>query len=131
MARRRPRWRVLRFLIGGLMLAAVIGIAWEAWTWPDVAALVRRPPRTTGFIEQYRARERAAGRTPRVAWTWVDYGRVSADLKRAVLVAEDVNFFSHGGFDTGEIREALKDALEDGTLRRGASTITQQLAKNL
>ena len=56
---------------------------------------------------------------------------ISADLKRAVLVAEDINFFSHGGFDFGEVRNALTDAVRDRELPRGASTISQQLVKNL
>ena len=46
-------------------------------------------------------------------------------------MAEDINFFSHRGFDAGEIREALGRALEERELPRGASTISQQLAKNL
>jgi len=48
-----------------------------------------------------------------------------------VLVAEDVNFFSHHGFALDEMQSALEDALRDRELPRGASTITQQLAKNL
>lgn len=48
-----------------------------------------------------------------------------------MLVAEDINFFSHHGFDAGEIREALAKAIEDRELPRGASTISQQLVKNL
>jgi monofunctional biosynthetic peptidoglycan transglycosylase len=66
-----------------------------------------------------------------VAWRWVDYARISPHLKRAVLVAEDTKFFSHGGFDTTEIGQALREAVEAGERPRGASTITQQLAKNL
>jgi monofunctional biosynthetic peptidoglycan transglycosylase len=66
-----------------------------------------------------------------VAWTWVDYARISPHLKRAVLVAEDIKFFSHRGFDTAEIGQALREALEAGERPRGASTLTQQLAKNL
>jgi monofunctional glycosyltransferase len=100
-------------------------------TWPDVAALARRPPSTTAFIERWRAGQRAAGRSDRVERAWVAYAAISPSLKVAVLVAEDINFFSHRGFDTGEIRKALSQALEDGELPRGASTITQQLAKNL
>jgi monofunctional biosynthetic peptidoglycan transglycosylase len=96
-----------------------------------VGALARAQPRTTAFIEHHRARERAAGRAGRVAWTWVPYARISPDLKRAVLVAEDINFFSHAGFELREIREALGQAVEEFELPRGASTITQQLAKNL
>jgi monofunctional biosynthetic peptidoglycan transglycosylase len=62
---------------------------------------------------------------------WVPYAAISPSLKVAVLVAEDINFFAHRGFDTGEMRKALGQALEELELPRGASTITQQLAKNL
>ena len=48
-----------------------------------------------------------------------------------MLVAEDINFFSHRGFELAELQNALEDALRDRELPRGASTITQQLAKNL
>ncbi len=58
------------------------------------------------------------------------YDSISADLKRAVVAGEDIEFFSHRGFSYPELKDALKDALGEGRLR-GASTITQQLAKNL
>jgi monofunctional biosynthetic peptidoglycan transglycosylase len=96
-----------------------------------VAALARRPPATTAFIQRWQAAQRAAGRSDRVERVWVPYAAISPSLKVAVLVAEDINFFSHGGFDSGEIRKALTQALEERELPRGASTITQQLAKNL
>jgi monofunctional biosynthetic peptidoglycan transglycosylase len=96
-----------------------------------VAALARRPPRTTAFIERWKSVQRAAGRSDRVDRAWVPYTAISPSLKVAVLVAEDINFFSHDGFDRGEIRKALTQALEELELPRGASTITQQLAKNL
>jgi monofunctional biosynthetic peptidoglycan transglycosylase len=132
MGRRRGRARQgLRTAALVLLVAIVLYLAWEVWQWPDVAALAHRPPATTAFIERSRAQQRAAGRPGRVAWTWVEYGRISPHLKRAVLVAEDVNFFSHRGFDTSEIGQALREALETGEVPRGASTITQQLAKNL
>jgi monofunctional glycosyltransferase len=123
----RPLVRML-----GLVLVLVAAwAAWEAWAWPDVASLARRPPATTAFIERWQAARRAAGRDDRVDRRWVAYGAISPSLKVAVLVAEDINFFSHRGFDSGEIRRALTQALEDGELPRGASTLTQQLAKNL
>jgi monofunctional biosynthetic peptidoglycan transglycosylase len=126
---RRRRWRRLPWL----GLAALIGwLAYEAWTWPDVAALARRNPTTTAYIEHYRHQQRAAGRDDRVLWTWTPYAEISAHVKRAVLVAEDINFFSHRGFELTEIRVTLEETLEEGELpRRGASTITQQLARNL
>ena len=128
--RRRPR-RWLRAVVVLLVLLAAIVVAWEAWTWPDVAALASRPPATTAFIERWRAKQRAAGRSDRVERAWVPYARISPHLKRAVLVAEDVNFFSHAGFDLGEIRQAIGKTIDEGVAPRGASTITQQLAKNL
>lgn len=112
-------------------MAAVAWLAWEAWTWPDVAALARRPPATTAFIERWRATQRATGRDDRVDRRWVPYAAIAPGVKVAVLVAEDVNFFSHRGFDGGEMLRALGQAVEDRELPRGASTVTQQLAKNL
>ncbi len=116
------------------MLATVAAGLWVGvmiWTWPSVGRLATARPTTTAFIEQYRAEQRAAGRPTRVAWTWTPYAAISPALKRAVLVSEDVNFFSHHGFALDEMQSALEDALRDRELPRGASTITQQLAKNL
>jgi monofunctional biosynthetic peptidoglycan transglycosylase len=104
---------------------------WEYWAWPDVARLARERPATTAFIEEYRARQREAGKPEKVAWIWTPYAAISPNLKRAVLVAEDITFFSHHGFELKEMRNAMEDALREGNLPRGASTITQQLAKNL
>ena len=106
-------------------------MVWEAATWPDVAGLARRPPTTTAFIERYKDRERAAGRKPQVAIVWTPYAAISPNVKRAVLVAEDINFFSHHGFDWGEIKSAIEESLGDRETARGASTISQQLVKNL
>jgi monofunctional biosynthetic peptidoglycan transglycosylase len=130
MPARRPRRR-LRNALALLGLAIVGWLGWEALTWPDAGALARRPPVTTAFIERWRAAQRQAGRSDRVDRRWVGYEAISPSVKVAVLVAEDINFFSHRGFDGGEIRKALSQALEDGELPRGASSLTQQLAKNL
>jgi monofunctional biosynthetic peptidoglycan transglycosylase len=103
----------------------------EIWVWPDVAGLARQRPATTAFMERYRAEQRARGRSDRIEWRWVSYGAIAPSLKRAVLVAEDANFFAHRGFDFSEIEKAVREALEEGERPRGASTISQQLAKNL
>jgi monofunctional biosynthetic peptidoglycan transglycosylase len=126
--RRRPRWVLVLAL---LATALTTWIAWEVWTWPDVAALAHRPPATTAFIERWRAEQLAAGRAARVERVWAPYTAIASEVKVAVLVAEDVNFFSHGGFDGEEIRRALVQAIGARERARGASTITQQLAKNL
>jgi monofunctional glycosyltransferase len=61
---------------------------------------------------------------------WIDFRRISPYLPRSVVVAEDAHFCRHHGVDLGAMREALQDA-EEGEKLRGASTITQQVAKNL
>jgi monofunctional biosynthetic peptidoglycan transglycosylase len=105
---------------------AAAGFALFQWlTWPDVAALAHRPPETTAFLEDAR---RAGGN---VHWQWVDDQRISVHLRRAVVAGEDMEFFSHEGFSAAEMKAALDAAMQDGKKLRGASTITQQLAKNL
>ena len=118
-------------VVGMAMIAALAFVAWEAVRWPSVAGLATRAPASTAFIDRYRVLEREAGRSGRVQWTSVPYGRMAVSLKRAVVVAEDASFFSHRGFATAEIREAIDKAVREFGLPRGASTITQQLAKNL
>jgi monofunctional biosynthetic peptidoglycan transglycosylase len=131
-----PRHGRLKTLLRVALAAVCLGglwLAWEALTWPDVAALSRARPRTTAFIERYRwGGWPLWWRSPRpIEWIWAPYPLISPNLKRAVLCGEDMGFFSHHGFESSEMRQALQDAWEEKKLPRGASTITQQLAKNL
>jgi monofunctional biosynthetic peptidoglycan transglycosylase len=130
--RRRPkasRWRALRPL--GWIAAAGFGwLAYAYLTLPDVRPLAGSNPQTTAFIE-LRAREaHAEGRKLRHVQRWVPYSRISPNLKRAVLVAEDAAFWEHEGVDYDELQKSIELDWTRG-LMRGASTITQQLAKNL
>jgi len=118
------RW-IARAAVIVVGLALLYGL-FELLTWPDVAALAGENPETTAFIARW---EHDTGKQAR--WTWVPYARISPHLKRAVLVSEDINFFSHQGFDTAEIGNALETAWQEKHFPRGASTLTQQLAKNL
>ncbi len=113
----------------GFLVLGYLAVVWLSW--PDVAALASENPSTTAFIERYKKRASADQQLPPLRWQWVDYRAISIHAKRAVIVAEDIEFFTHSGFSTSEIRAAIRDALEEGEAPRGASTITQQLAKNL
>jgi len=62
---------------------------------------------------------------------WTSGSRIPAEMKWAVILAEDSNFYKHEGFDVKAIKAAIKYDLEKKSLKRGASTITQQTAKNL
>jgi monofunctional glycosyltransferase len=128
-APRRSRRRTILYVLLALFFLYLV---WEAITWPDVAALAKERPETTAFIERYRRGPwLGLGPDRKVEWKWVSYSRISSNLKRAVLVSEDIRFFGHEGFDEKEIRAALEGAWEDKELPRGASTLTQQVSKNL
>lgn len=112
-----------------LACATLLGGLWVAL--PDPAAVRASNPRTTAVIEQRRAEARARGRTLRVHQSWVPLERISPWLAQAVLASEDARFYAHGAFDWVEVEAAADDSLRSGRALRGASTLTQQLAKNL
>mgnify|MGYP001544639086 CR=1 FL=1 len=116
------RW-FFRLLTVGAAASAVLA-AWTWFTWPDVAALASKDPGSSAFIDVARAER------DDVEWRWMPSSEISLELKKAVIAAEDLSFFSHSGFDTHELKIAARDAVR-GKRVRGASTITQQLAKNL
>src|SRR5262245_43512561 len=113
---------------------AVFGFGYLAYlylTLPDVRPLKTTNLERTAFMRIREREARAEGREPRHLQQWLPYSRISPNLKRAVLVAEDAGFWGHEGIDLVEIRKSLETDWESGSFLRGASTITQQLAKNL
>ena len=124
----------MRKLFRGLAVAASIAFVYIAYvylTLPDVRPLATENPATTAFIELRKSEAAESGRTFQIRHRWVPYTRISTNLRRAVLVAEDAAFFDHEGIDLKELRASLEHNWEEGKFERGASTITQQLAKNL
>ena len=129
--RRVFTWREIgRFLLG----VAATGFGSIAYCWvmqPDVRLLRTATPATTAFMRLRTAEAAAAGRQATHDRRLVRYDRISPSLIRAVLAAEDAGFFSHDGLDYDEISSAIEVSFDRGVQMRGASTITQQLAKNL
>jgi monofunctional biosynthetic peptidoglycan transglycosylase len=124
----------MRKILRALLAICAVGIGTAAFiyiTLPDVRLLRTSNPQTTAFIE-LRAREaHARGEQSKRIQKWVDYARVSSNLKRAVLVTEDSRFWTHEGIDFDELKESMEVNIERMEFARGGSTITQQLAKNL
>jgi monofunctional biosynthetic peptidoglycan transglycosylase len=87
-------------------------------------------PPITAVQLQRRTASWIARREYRVEKKYVPYSRVPTHVSRAVVAAEDGRFWRHWGFDLAEMRAASTEIF-DGELPRGASTITQQLVKNL
>jgi len=117
--------------VAALMAAGFACAAYIYLTLPDVRELRTQNPKTTAFIELRTAQALQKGEKPKQVQRWVSYGRISENLKRAVLVAEDSAFWDHDGVDFKQLKESMEVNLERMEFVRGASTITQQLAKNL
>jgi len=114
------------------IVAIAFGVlAYSYLTLPDVRLLKTNNPQKTAFMELRADEARAKGQEPRRVQRWMAYGRVSPNLTRAVLVAEDDLFWQHEGLDLDQLQESLAQDWARGRLTRGGSTITQQLAKNL
>jgi monofunctional biosynthetic peptidoglycan transglycosylase len=121
-------WATGAFLLflGGCVHA---GHAWARL--PDARPLALHDPSTTALIEQRRLEAEAAGRRPRRDQRWIRLEQVAPHAVGAVLASEDDRFFDHRGVDLKETMRALEEAWTKKRLGRGASTLTQQLAKNL
>ena len=118
-------------IVSGIFAVGVGLFVYAYLTLPDVRPLVHENPTTTAFIEIREQEALAKGLKPRHVQRWVSYAHISPELKRAVLVAEDDAFFQHEGVDFEQLQESIEVDWARGRFSRGASTITQQLAKNL
>ncbi len=136
-----------------LIFAGAIGVwlIYELATFPRISRLRNENPTTTSMIEFRLSEARAEGREPRKLMIWTPIEQISPNLQRAVLASEDSRFFEHNGFDWEAIQKAWDEAVKEGekeakaegdydpdgwippmpSFRRGASTVSQQLAKNL
>ena len=103
---------------------AVALMLWLLLTSAAVLALRWVAPPVTAFMAQQ------SGTVSELVYTWVERNRITAEAARAVIAAEDQKFLTHNGLDFASIGQALED-YRGGDGLRGASTITQQVAKNL
>lgn len=142
-------WTKIVFLV----FAGAIGVwlLFELITFPSISRLRDENPTTSSMIEYRISQAKADGREPRKFMIWTPIEQISPNLQRAVLAGEDTRFFQHSGFDWDAIQAAWDDAVKQGekeakeegdydpddwippmpSFKRGASTISQQLSKNL
>jgi monofunctional biosynthetic peptidoglycan transglycosylase len=128
---RKPgsKWR--RWVKWALIAVVGIGLLYHAWILFLVVRYRTVNPGSTALMNQRISEAKSRGEPPKRIQTWVPYERISPNLVRAVLAGEDSRFFDHEGFDWEEMRKALEKDWNEGKFSRGASTISQQLAKNL
>ena len=117
----------LRSFVRGLVIGAVL--VWSLAALILVAARWIDPPTTAVHIQR-RLQAWIHSKPYRERYKFIPLSQISPDLQHAVIAAEDARFYQHHGFDWHQIQIAAEDDLEGGRTR-GASTITQQLVKNL
>ena len=121
-----------RVFLKSLLLSVVLGsLVYFYATLPNVSLLKNRDPKSSALMELRDEENRQKKLPVSRQQIWVPYGRISDHLKKAVLLSEDASFFSHKGVDIDELKQAFKRDLETLSFKRGGSTITMQLAKNL
>jgi len=118
---------IIRWLAVGAVLLVLL-----LWSFAVLTLMAARwiDPPTTAVHMQRRVQAWVHGTPYRERYKFVPLSQISPDLQHAVIAAEDTRFYQHDGFDWHEIQIAAQEDLE-GERTRGASTITQQLVKNL
>lgn len=116
-------WLVLLPVV--LVLALQLYFFAQIWWW------VEHNPGSTSFMRQQLALLREKNPNASLQFQWVDYERISGNLKRAIIASEDANFSGHEGIDWDALQKAYEKNSRRGKVVSGGSTITQQLAKNL
>jgi monofunctional biosynthetic peptidoglycan transglycosylase len=119
--------------IGSLCLLVLLFVALEVGTLPFVEIAVLRTvnPQRTAMMDDRIAEAKADGHAYKIRQKWVRLGSISPDLIHATITGEDGMFYQHSGIDWYEVQKSMEINWEEGEIVRGASTITQQLAKNL
>jgi monofunctional biosynthetic peptidoglycan transglycosylase len=121
-------WKGFAYTIGAIVLA---GVLVQGWFLGWVLYWNAFNPKSTSFMERRLDELREKKPKATLKHQWVDYERISANLKRAVVAAEDAKFIDHEGFDWEGIQRAIEKNQRRGKPVSGGSTISQQLAKNL
>ena len=135
MARRYSAWRAIviawkafSYTLGALVIAFAVA---QFYFYVHILYWEHHAPAATAFMEHSLEALQAKDPRAQLRHEWVPYERISAHLKRAVVAAEDARFLDHDGFDWEMIQKALERNERQGKVVAGASTISQQLAKNL
>lgn len=109
-----------------IVLLQIIFLPYE-----NIKQLKTKNPGETAFMREFAARAKKEKRLYHKMQSWISLKSIPRDVIDAVIVSEDGTFWSHEGFDWFEFKESIERNFEEGRAARGASTITQQLVKNL
>ncbi len=130
----RPNVKPLAFW-GYVTRLLALFILWflifNLWVFLNIAWWIQFNPSSSSFMRIRLSELRSENPKATINHQWVDYEKISRNLKRAVIASEDAKFLQHKGFDWEGIEAAFNKNIKKGKLVAGGSTITQQLAKNM
>ncbi|MEO8132511.1 MAG: monofunctional biosynthetic peptidoglycan transglycosylase [Betaproteobacteria bacterium] len=114
-----------------MLLLAALFLLLQLWFFALIVYYKYQPPGETAFMRYRMSELHEKKPNAPIQYRWVPYARISDNLKRALIAAEDAKFVDHEGFDWDGIQLAMDKNRKRGRTVAGGSTITQQLAKNL
>lgn len=114
-----------------LVVLFYLGVEFITIPFGKIAELQSERPATTALMQQRIQEAEEQGNTLSIVHQWIPLSTIPKHVLDAIIVAEDGTFYSHAGVDWYEVQESMGRNFEEGKIVRGASTITQQLAKNL
>ena len=120
-----------RWFWRGIALFVVVVLLYQLWIFAHIWWWVDHTPASSAFMEQRLEVLQNKNPDAELRHQWVPYNRISNNLKRALIAAEDSKFLDHEGFDWEGIQKAYEKNQKKGKIVAGGSTISQQLAKNL
>jgi monofunctional glycosyltransferase len=115
----------------GLVLFFMMLFLYQLWIFLHICWWINFNPSSSAFMADRLEIIQEAKPDAELKYQWVDYSKISINLKRAVIASEDAKFVAHEGFDWEGIEKAYEKNLKKGKIVAGGSTISQQLAKNL
>lgn len=115
----------------GLVLLVTFIVLYQIWIFLHICWWIKFNPHSSAFMQDRLEIIQMKRPDAELKHKWVNYEKISINLKRAVIASEDAKFLEHEGFDWDGIQKAYEKNLKKGKIVAGGSTISQQLAKNL
>jgi monofunctional biosynthetic peptidoglycan transglycosylase len=128
---KKSRGWLWRWTWRGVTILFALLVLYQVWLFAHICWWVKFNPSSSAFMDTRLELMQNKNPDATLQHQWVPYSRISDNLKRALVAAEDANFVDHEGFDWEGIQKAYEKNLRKGRIVAGGSTISQQLAKNL
>jgi monofunctional biosynthetic peptidoglycan transglycosylase len=121
----------MQWIVRVILAIFLLVLLYQLWIFMHICWWINHNPSSSAFMENRLEILQANDPNAELRHKWVEYQKISINLKRAVIASEDAKFVDHEGFDWEGIQKAYEKNLKKGKIVAGGSTISQQLAKNL